>query len=77
MNPDRRPRDARHPIETVPVHHRQESTMIGFEELLQIFNHFDGDHNGRIDRGEFKRLMVALGANAPDEELDIGFIHFE
>jgi calmodulin len=47
--------------------------MIGFEELLQIFNHFDGDHNGRIDRGEFKRLMVALGAGASDEEMDIGF----
>jgi Ca2+-binding EF-hand superfamily protein len=47
--------------------------MIGIEELMQIFNHFDGDNNGRIDRGEFKRLMQALGADAPDAELDIGF----
>jgi calmodulin len=47
--------------------------MIGVEELMQIFNHFDGDHNGRIDRGEFKRLMHALGAVAPEAELDIGF----
>jgi Ca2+-binding EF-hand superfamily protein len=47
--------------------------MIGIEELMQIFGHFDGDHNGRIDRGEFKRLMGALGADAPDDELDAGF----
>lgn len=47
--------------------------MIGIEELMQIYSHFDGDGNGRIDRGEFKRLMVALGAGAPEEELDIGF----
>ena len=47
--------------------------MIGIEELMQIFGHFDGDHNGRIDRDEFKRLMAALGADAPDEELDAGF----
>lgn len=47
--------------------------MIGIEELMQIYSHFDGDGNGRIDRSEFKRLMAALGAIAPDEELDIGF----
>jgi Ca2+-binding EF-hand superfamily protein len=47
--------------------------MIGIEELMQIFNHFDGDNNGRIDRGEFGRLMHALGADAPEAELDIGF----
>lgn len=28
--------------------------MIGIEELMQIYSHFDGDGNGRIDRGEFK-----------------------
>jgi Ca2+-binding EF-hand superfamily protein len=47
--------------------------MIGLDELMQIYDHFDGDRNGRIDRGEFKRLMAALGADAPDEELDLGF----
>ena len=47
--------------------------MIGIEELMQIFSHYDGDGNGRIDRGEFKRLMAALGAHAPDEELNAGF----
>jgi Ca2+-binding EF-hand superfamily protein len=36
--------------------------VIGIEELMQIFGHFDGDHNGRIDRGEFKRLMAGSSA---------------
>lgn len=47
--------------------------MIGIEELMQIFSHYDGDGNGRIDRGEYKLLMAALGAHAPDQELDAGF----
>ena len=47
--------------------------MKSVEDLMQIFSHFDSDHNGRIDRAEFKRLMAALGANAPDEELDARF----
>jgi calmodulin len=46
---------------------------IGIEELMQIYNHFDKDHNGRIDRGEFKELMAALGASAPDDELEARF----
>jgi calmodulin len=46
---------------------------IGVEELIQIYNHFDKDHNGRIDRGEFKELMAALGASAPDDELEARF----
>lgn len=47
--------------------------MISLEELMQLFAHFDVDHNGRIDRGEFKRLMAALGATGSDEELEAGF----
>lgn len=47
--------------------------MIGIEELMQMYSHFDGDGNGRIDRGEFKQLMAALGTLAPDDELDMGF----
>lgn len=47
--------------------------MAGVEELMQIFGHFDGDQNGRIDRGEFKGLMHALGVRAADAELDKSF----
>lgn len=48
--------------------------MIGIEELMQIFSHYDGDGNGRIDRGEYKRLMAALGVKSPDQELDVNFL---
>jgi len=47
--------------------------MAGVEELMQIFGHFDGDQNGRIDRGEFKGLMHALGVRAGDADLDKSF----
>ena len=47
--------------------------MIGMDELIQIYSHYDGDGNGRIDRSEFKRLMGALGAHASEEELNLGF----
>jgi Ca2+-binding EF-hand superfamily protein len=43
------------------------------EELLEIFEHFDGNDDGRIDRAEFKRLMDALCSDMPEEELDVGF----
>jgi Ca2+-binding EF-hand superfamily protein len=29
--------------------------------------------HGRIDRAEFGHLMDALGADAPEDELDMGF----
>lgn len=47
--------------------------MTGIEDLMQIFEHFDADKNGRIDRGEFGGLMQALGARAPEAELDSSF----
>ncbi len=47
--------------------------MPDLEELKENFEHFDVDGDGRIDRGEFRRLMDALGADAPEDELDIGF----
>lgn len=46
---------------------------IDMEELQEIFAHFDEDGDGRIDRGEFARLVEALGADAPETELDMGF----
>ena len=47
--------------------------MADLEELKENFEFFDRDDNGRIDRAEFKRLMQALGADAPEDELDVGF----
>lgn len=47
--------------------------MADKEELLEIFEHFDGNDDGRIDRAEFKRLMDALCSDMPEEELDVGF----
>lgn len=47
--------------------------MPDMQELQEIFEHFDEDENGRIDRGEFGQLMNALGADAPKAELDMGF----
>lgn len=46
---------------------------IDMEELQEIFAHFDENGDGRIDRGEFSRLVEALGADAPETELDMGF----
>lgn len=47
--------------------------MTDTEELREIFDYFDEDENGRIDRAEFGHLMNALGADAPKAELDMGF----
>jgi calmodulin len=47
--------------------------MPDLEELKENFEHFDRDNNGRIDRGEFKRLMEVLGGEVPEDELDAGF----
>jgi calmodulin len=47
--------------------------MPDIEELREIFDHFDADDNGHIDRAEFGRLMDALGADAAESELDVGF----
>lgn len=43
------------------------------EELRDNFDHFDKDGNGTIEKSEFKRLLLALGAEMEPEEIDIGF----
>ena len=47
--------------------------MPDLEELRENFNHFDSDDDGWIDRGEFRRLMSALGAASAEAEQDVGF----
>jgi Ca2+-binding EF-hand superfamily protein len=43
------------------------------QEMKEIFDHFDGDGNGLIDRKEFSKLLDALGADMSPDELAIGF----
>ena len=40
-------------------------------EVREIFDHYDRDGSGSIDRGELARLLEALGAAASEEELSI------
>ncbi|WP_426750500.1 EF-hand domain-containing protein [Myxococcus sp. Y35] len=40
-------------------------------EVLDIFQRYDRDRTGTIDRAEFARLLEALGQNISDEELEI------
>lgn len=42
------------------------------EEIREIFEHFDRDENGTIDRKEFRRLVEALGGGLSESELEIG-----
>ena len=41
------------------------------EEVLEIFRVYDRDGSGTIDRGEFTRLLEALGMSPGEEELSI------
>lgn len=41
------------------------------DELVDIFQRYDRDRTGQIDREEFARLLEALGTNVNDEELQI------
>jgi Ca2+-binding EF-hand superfamily protein len=46
---------------------------ISAEELRENFDHFDANGDGRIDVGEFTRLMAALGGEEPGMDAAIGF----
>ncbi len=43
------------------------------EELRENFDHFDSNHDGRIDHGEFIALMKALDAFESEQDADVGF----
>ena len=48
------------------------------DELKEIFEHFDADSNGHIDRAEFGNLVQqGLEAEMSAEELDVGFISID
>ena len=43
------------------------------EELHEIFDHFDRNGDGKIDRDEFVELMKALDAFETDRDANLGF----
>ncbi len=42
------------------------------KELREIFNHYDTDANGVIDRNEFRELMRALDAEFTEQDIETG-----
>jgi Ca2+-binding EF-hand superfamily protein len=42
------------------------------EEVREIFDHFDRDGNGTIDRREWGRFLDALGSGFTEEEAAVG-----
>lgn len=59
---------------TPPMHaktNHQELDDDEHEEVFEIFKAYDRDGSGSIDRGEFTRLLEALGQNPTEMELTI------
>jgi len=48
-------------------------TELPSEELHEIFDHFDRNNDGKIDRAEFIDLMKALDAFESEREVKLGF----
>ncbi len=46
-------------------------------EIREIFDFYDEDRNGTIDRAEFAHLCRALDSGFSDEELAIGLDHID
>ena len=46
---------------------------ISTEELRQNFDHFDTNNDGKIELAEFAKLLEALDAAEPGEDLTMGF----
>lgn len=44
--------------------------------FTRMFNHFDTDHNGSIDRAEFEKLLDIYNISLTDEEIGELFDHF-
>ncbi|HJK94458.1 MAG TPA: EF-hand domain-containing protein [Polyangiaceae bacterium LLY-WYZ-15_(1-7)] len=42
------------------------------DELREVFDHYDGDGNGVIDRDEFAKLMKTLAPDFSDDEIETG-----
>ena len=42
------------------------------DEIKEIFSHFDANKNKRIEVSEFRNLLVALGGELDDGEVEAG-----
>ena len=42
------------------------------EEITEIFSHFDANQNKRIEVSEFRNLLIALGGELDDGEVEAG-----
>ena len=42
------------------------------DEISEIFSHFDTNQNKRIETSEFRNLLVALGGEVSDAEVEAG-----
>ncbi len=54
-----------------PVHAPVDEFTSTGDELLDIFQRYDRDRSGSINRNEFARLLEGLGQDLPEEELEI------
>ncbi|MCP3168734.1 EF-hand domain-containing protein [Myxococcus qinghaiensis] len=54
-----------------PAHAAVDELTSSGNELLDIFQRYDRNRTGSIERAEFARLLEALGQNVTDEELEI------
>ncbi|MCP3097478.1 EF-hand domain-containing protein [Myxococcus sp. K15C18031901] len=54
-----------------PEHAAVDELTSSGNELLDIFQRYDRNRTGSIERAEFARLLEALGQNVTDEELEI------
>ncbi|WP_338867646.1 EF-hand domain-containing protein [Myxococcus stipitatus] len=54
-----------------PEHAPVDELTSSGNELLDIFQRYDRNRTGAIERAEFARLLEALGQNITDEELEI------
>ncbi|MFP2912896.1 EF-hand domain-containing protein, partial [Pyxidicoccus sp. 3LFB2] len=54
-----------------PEHAAVDELTSSGNELLDIFQRYDRNRTGSIERSEFARLLEALGQNVTDEELEI------
>ena len=49
------------------------STWEDLDRLKGVFDKFDEDRNGAIDRQEFEKFLAAIGKQMTSEEIDAGF----
>ncbi|GMU62910.1 MAG: hypothetical protein AMXMBFR34_46730 [Myxococcaceae bacterium] len=65
------PRRSLPPMHTSVAHPELEDAGDEHDEVFEIFRAYDRDASGSIDRGEFSRLLEALGMEISEEELAI------